>query len=197
MTAEIKAHKRELRATLTAALARVPPQERLARSRQVAARLEGLAPLQAARTVAVYAPLGSEVDAGLAAARLRARGVRVLFPRSVPGERRLVFSACAPEELVRGPLGALEPRPGEPEVRLAEVDAFLLPGLGFSSDGLRLGRGGGYYDMALQQAPRAARIGLCFDLQLVPSLPHEPHDAPLDALVTESRTFLFQRSHPT
>jgi 5-formyltetrahydrofolate cyclo-ligase len=197
MSAEIKARKRELRATLTASLARLSPVDRLARSTRIAERLAALPLLEAARTVAVYAPLGSEADAGLAAARLRGRGIRILYPRSEPGQRRLVFCACEPAALVRGPLGALEPLAGEPEVRLAEVDAFVLPGLAFSQDGLRLGRGGGYYDVTLQQAPQAARVGLAFDLQVLEALPHEPHDAALDAVVTESRTLLFLRSRPT
>jgi 5-formyltetrahydrofolate cyclo-ligase len=41
--------------------------------------------------------------------------------------------------------------------------------------------------------PRATRIGIAFDAQVVPSLPREPHDAPLDAVVTESRLLTFAR----
>ena len=41
--------------------------------------------------------------------------------------------------------------------------------------------------------PRASRVALAFDAQVVPSLPREPHDARLDAIVTESRTLLFSR----
>jgi 5-formyltetrahydrofolate cyclo-ligase len=41
--------------------------------------------------------------------------------------------------------------------------------------------------------PRAARIGLAFDRQIVPALPREPHDAQLDAVVSETRTLLFPR----
>jgi 5-formyltetrahydrofolate cyclo-ligase len=197
MTAELKARKRELRAALTAARSRITPAERVTGSARIAERVGDLPLLAEARTVAVYAALGSEVDPGPAAALLRARGVRVLYPRSAPGARRLAFCACPPAGLVAGPLGAAEPPAGTPEVPLAEVDAFLLPGLGFSQDGIRLGRGGGYYDTTLRLAARAARVGLGFDLQLVEALPREPHDAPLDALVTEARVLHFERSHPT
>ena len=58
----------------------------------------------------------------------------------------------------------------------------------------RLGRGGGYYDVTLKQAARAARVGAGYDLQLRPTLPRDPHDVPLDAIVTESRTLTFARS---
>lgn len=194
MSAETKAAKRELRSELIAARARLSQEERFARSQQAAERVDASPLLAGARVVALYAALGTEVDPGALVRRLQARAVRCLFPRSVAGERRLVFCACEPWELVRGPLGAAEPPAGAREVELADVDAFVMPGVGFSEDGLRLGRGGGYYDVTLKQAPRAARIGLGFELQLRPSLPRDPHDVPLDAVVTEARTLLFPRS---
>jgi 5-formyltetrahydrofolate cyclo-ligase len=194
MTAETKARKRELRSELIAARARLSQEERFVRSQQVAERLDGLPVLAGARVVALYAPLGTEVDAGAIFRRLQGRGVRCLFPRSVAGERRLVFCPCEPWELLRGPLGAAEPPAAAREVPLTDIDAFVIPGVGFSEDGLRLGRGGGYYDVTLKQALRAARLGVGFDLQVRRTLPREPHDVPLDAVVTETRTLLFPRS---
>jgi 5-formyltetrahydrofolate cyclo-ligase len=122
--------------------------------------------------------------------------VRLVFPRSIPGERRLAFARAAPGALVRGPLGALEPPPGAPEVALDEIECVLVPGVAFSEDGLRLGRGGGYYDATLKHMPRARRVGLAFDAQVLPALPREPHDVPLDAVVTETRTLVFPRESP-
>lgn len=141
--------------------------------------------------VVLYAPLGTEVDALEIARRALARGVSVAFPRAVPGERRLSFARCAPEELVRGPFGAAEPPVGAPEIPSEEVGCVVVPGVAFSQDGLRLGRGGGHYDATLGAMPRAARVGVAYEAQLVPELPREPHDAPLDALVTEARTLVF------
>lgn len=196
MTADLKAQKRALRSELIAARARLDLEERFQRSQRIADRLDALERFSAARTVALYAPLGTEVDSGVVARRVAARGGRVLYPRTVPGERRLVFCSCEPFELVKGPLGAGEPPPGAREVELADVDCFVVPGVGFSEDGLRLGRGGGYYDVTLRQAPRAFRVGVAFDLQLRPALPREPHDAPLDAVVTDARTLRFAREVP-
>jgi 5-formyltetrahydrofolate cyclo-ligase len=60
--------------------------------------------------------------------------------------------------------------------------------VGFDAALRRLGRGGGYYDATLAGlARRVTRIGLCFECQLVPALPEEPHDAPLDLVATEDR----------
>jgi 5-formyltetrahydrofolate cyclo-ligase len=66
-------------------------------------------------------------------------------------------------------------------------DLILVPGLGFTRDGRRLGRGGGFYDRLLAASSfRAFTMGVGFDVQLVPALPVEPHDRRLDAIATES-----------
>jgi len=193
MTPDLKARKRELRSELIAARARLGAAERQAASRAITARLAALEPFRTAETVALYAPLGTEVDATPMAHAVLARGGRVVFPRSVPGQRSMAFCACAPEALVRGPFGAGEPPPGAREVALSEIACFVIPGIGFSRDGLRLGRGGGHYDVTLKQALAAFRVGVAFDLQLRPELPREPHDVALDAIVTEHDTLLIPR----
>ena len=185
--------KRALRAELAALRARLAPAERAARSLAVADRIEGLEPFRAARTVAAYAALGAEVDPARIVARAAARGVRLVYPRATGRERALAFAACPPGDLVRGPHGALEPPAAAPVVALDEVDCVLMPGVAFSEDGLRLGRGGGHFDATLARMPRALRVGLAFDVQVVPSLPREPHDAALDALVTDVRLLRFAR----
>jgi 5-formyltetrahydrofolate cyclo-ligase len=186
--------KRALRAEIIVARTRIDPDARRARSLAIAERVEQLPMFRDARAIAVYAPLGAEVDPTELARRALARGARVLFPRAVLGaERRLAFAPAYPDALVPGPLGALEPPPGAPETPPGEIDCVVVPGVAFSEDGLRLGRGGGYYDAALERMPRAARIGVAFDLQIVATLPREPHDAALDAVVSESRTLLFER----
>jgi 5-formyltetrahydrofolate cyclo-ligase len=193
MPPDSKALKRELRAVLIAARARLGAAERLAASEAIAGRLAGLESCRSAATVGLYASLGTEVDSAPISRAVQARGGRVAFPRTVPGQRRLVFCACRPEELVRGPLGAGEPPPGAREVPLSEIACFVIPGVGFSRDGLRLGRGGGYYDVTLKEVPEAARLGVGFALQVVAALPREPHDVPLDAIVTEHETLLIPR----
>lgn len=190
---EVVDAKRALRAAVLAARGRLDPSARAQASTAVVARLEALDLVRGARTLAVYAPLGSEVDVLELARRLAGRGVRVLFPRVVRGERRMRLAACAPEDLVPGPLGALEPPAAAPSVEAGEVDCALVPGLAFSLDGHRLGRGGGHYDATLASLPRAARIGVAFEAQVVPAIPREPHDVTLDALVTEARALRFVR----
>jgi 5-formyltetrahydrofolate cyclo-ligase len=186
--------KRALRAELIQVRARLSREERAERSLGVAERAAAVAELMAARTVALYAPLNTEVDPSEIGRRLLAAHARVVYPRVQASGRILAFAECDPPALVRGALGALEPPAGARAVELADLDAVLMPGVAFSLDGLRLGRGGGYYDATLKLIPtRALRIGLGFDVQVVPSLPREPHDVPLDLVVTDARTLRFAR----
>jgi 5-formyltetrahydrofolate cyclo-ligase len=67
-----------------------------------------------------------------------------------------------------------------------EVDAALVPGLGWDRSGGRIGRGAGYYDRLFADPEwRGFRCGLFFAAQEADVLPTDPWDAPLDAVVTE------------
>ncbi len=184
--------KRALRSELIAVRARLSQDDRAQRSRAIAERVESLDAFRTARTIALYSPLGTEVDSQPIAQRARALGARVVFPRVVAGDRRLAFARCDFGDLVRGPLGANEPPEGAPEVPRDEITCVVLPAIAFSVEGRRLGRGGGYYDATLRDMA-AARIGVAYDVQIIPTLPIETHDATLDAVVTDARTLLFQR----
>ncbi len=184
--------KRALRSELIARRARLSPEERAARSQAIADRIDEVAAFRDAKVVGLYAALGTEVDPAEIARRAIARGVRVAYPRA-GHDRLLAFAVCTPADLVRGPLGAAEPPARAHALDPRELDCIVMPGVAFSEDGLRLGRGGGYYDATLRALPRVARVGLAFDVQLVPTLPCEPHDAPMDAVVTDARVLSFRR----
>jgi 5-formyltetrahydrofolate cyclo-ligase len=181
--------KRALRSTLIAERARLSPVERADRSRLIAERAARLPLVEEASVVALYAPLGTEVDA-LELARLLGP-VRTVYPRAVPGSRRLEFARCAPRDLVRGALGAREPPASAAAVDLDSIACVVMPGIGFSAAGYRLGRGGGYYDSTVRDMPGARRVALAFDLQLLDEIPVESHDIRMDAIVTELRTLTF------
>jgi 5-formyltetrahydrofolate cyclo-ligase len=67
-----------------------------------------------------------------------------------------------------------------------QFDLIVAPCLGFDDELYRLGLGAGFYDRFLANQAKALKIGLCFAAGLVkPGLPHEPHDIPLDKIITE------------
>ena len=88
--------------------------------------------------------------------------------------------------LVPDPYGAMQP-PADAED--AQVDVAIVPLLGFTLTGQRLGQGGGHYDRLLEAQPDLVAIGLAWDCQLVDALPIEPHDRPLHAVVTPTRFY--------
>ena len=180
--------KQQLREAMVAARLRLSPAERTERSRAAAARLVALPTFEHARTVALYAPLGSEVDTSDVAAAARAAGKRTVYPRLVEGRHALAWAACAPEQLAEGPLRSREPPPGCAAVPASEIDLVVVPGLAFDARGRRLGRGRGHYDATLAALPTsAARVGLAYEIQIVDAVPDEEHDQPLHAVVTEAR----------
>lgn len=137
------------------------------------------------KTVAVFSALPGEPD--LAELVARHPDHRWVYPK-VDGHHLTFHAVKNPAlELAPGAFGIPEPIPSLAEVAIAEIDAFLCPGLAFDSRGGRLGRGRGFYDRMLAQArPDALRIGVCFPNQIVPDTFPEPHDIHMDAVITEN-----------
>ena len=84
------------------------------------------------------------------------------------------------------PYGGLQPLASAP---LLDPAALVVPLVGFTADGGRLGQGGGHYDRWLGDHPAVDAIGLAWDVQQVDELPLEPHDRPLAAVVTPTRIY--------
>src|SRR5215204_6804309 len=91
-----------------------------------------------------------------------------------------------PPQLVRGEFGILEPSRECPVGELNKLDLALVPGIGFSLNGWRLGRGKGYFDRMLSEV-RGWKCGVAFDWQVTVEIPTEPHDIRLDSIVTPTR----------
>ena len=74
---------------------------------------------------------------------------------------------------------------------LKEADLIVIPALAASVDGTRLGQGGGWYDRALMhRSPTTPVVAVIFDDEVVEAglIPAEPHDVPVDAIVTPTQT---------
>jgi 5-formyltetrahydrofolate cyclo-ligase len=92
----------------------------------------------------------------------------------------------ADSDLAVGPFGQLQP---EASAEPLAPEVLFVPLVGFTADGARLGQGGGHYDRWLAEHPATLTIGLAWDVQLCDALPTEPHDMPLDAVVTPTRIY--------
>ena len=119
------------------------------------------------------------------------RGKRLVCPRVDRAARclRLFQIKDIETDFRRGTLGIPEPRKTCPRVDPDEVDWVLVPGLAFDARCYRLGRGAGHYDRLLPTLRHdVPRWALALDGQWVDELPVEPHDVPLDGIVSPSRT---------
>jgi 5-formyltetrahydrofolate cyclo-ligase len=184
-----------LRRTVLARRDALAPHEREIASGRIAERVNDLLSTADCRTVAIYAPKGSEVSTWLIDEHVRATGGRVVYPRVVDHVRVLEFHETVPEQLVTGRFGLHEPRADWRNiVGLIEIQAFIVPGLAFDRRGGRLGWGRGHYDATLVAAsPKALRIGIAFDTQLIDSVARDAHDVDLSHVVTESATYEVSR----
>lgn len=105
-------------------------------------------------------------------------GKQIAFPRT-EGQR---MTFLVGEKMISRAYGLIEPEGGPPA---PPPDLILVPGLAFTRDGRRLGRGGGFYDRWLATQSGIPTLGICFSCQLVDALPIEMHDVRLDAILTE------------
>lgn len=160
-------------------------------SMRIAERVNELLSIANCRTVALYAPKGSEVETWLIDEHVRATGGRVVYPRVLDHTRELEFHEVVPEQLVAARFGLREPRADWRNlVGLVEIAAFVVPGIAFDRRGGRLGWGHGHYDATLAAAPATAlRIGVAYDTQLIDVVMRDPHDIDLSHVVTESATY--------
>ena len=165
--------------------------ERLTRSRHVWERVITLPYYQQARLVLGYMAYDHEVLTDGLIRQAIASGKQIVLPLVQADRQQLALYAIADLEcdVAPGYRGILEPQPQRTRAVAPEaLDLALVPGVAFDLRGGRLGFGAGFYDRLLSRLRRdIPTVGMAFDLQVIPRLPHQPHDVMLDAIVTERR----------
>lgn len=81
-------------------------------------------------------------------------------------------------------MGILAPLPKLPIIPPQQMDIIIVPGVGFTLSGKRLGYGGGYYDRYLPMCTRARVLALAFPEQIENTLPTDEHDFPIPSVLT-------------
>jgi len=181
--------KARLRQELIARRDALPEGERVRIATALTAAIARLPEYVAARSVLATMSIGSEWSTRAFLDRARDDGKVLVLPRITARPRRLQLHAV--EDLDRHLLPGIwsipEPDPRRcPETQLADVDFALVPALAVDRARFRLGYGAGYFDRLL-----AGRAGRPFCVTALPSafviesLPHEPHDVPVDLVLDE------------
>ncbi|MCB2116746.1 MAG: 5-formyltetrahydrofolate cyclo-ligase [Rhodobacteraceae bacterium] len=136
------------------------------------------------RVFSAYWPIKGEPDLRPLMDELDASGVTVALPIVETKAAPLTFRRWTPEtKMVRGDWNIPVPPPDAPEVT---PDIALAPLVGWTTESYRLGYGGGYFDRTLAALkPRPFVIGIGFESARLQTIFPQPHDIPLDLILTE------------
>jgi 5-formyltetrahydrofolate cyclo-ligase len=162
MTPNPTAEKAALRAEMIRQLRQVTAEDRQALSEEICERVLEMTEWNEARNIVLFSPLPSEP---------------LITPLKLDCDARKVSCSNVPQ-------GARS----EADLHLPEtIDLILVPGLAFSKDGHRLGRGGGFFDRLLAgRAAQAYKLAICFSFQVLDSVPVQEHDIVMNVVMTET-----------
>jgi 5-formyltetrahydrofolate cyclo-ligase len=157
-------------------------------SARIVACLLAMERISRARSAMLYLPAKGEVDTWPLLEHFWSRGGEVLLPRCRRGSPGIMdaIAVASRADLAPGRFGLTEPRADLPRrVPAPAPEIVLVPALAFDRNGNRLGFGGGYYDRFLPTlAGGPWLVGLAYAFQLLDSVPVEPWDCPVHAVVT-------------
>jgi 5-formyltetrahydrofolate cyclo-ligase len=181
--ADLAQWRKSMRAELIARRRAVPLPVRRDWELSISLQLLRCLPLREGMTIGFCWPYQGEYDARPLLRQLRGRGLRCALPVVVQRAQPLIFRHWEPGvEMKKGPLGISYPASS----RQVDPDILLIPLVGFGRAGDRLGYGGGYFDRTLASyAQRPLCIGIGFEILRIESTYPQPHDVPMDAIVTE------------
>ena len=173
--------KPELRREIRRRKAACSPEQLQQLSAEVTRRLLSTPRWQQSRTLLLYHSLPDEVSTSALIQSAVEQGKRVLLP-VVVGDDLELREYCGQGCLAEGAFHIQEPQ-GEAFEDYPAIDLAVIPGVAFSPEGARLGRGRGYYDRLLPRLSAAHKCGICWPFQLLPELPTEPHDVRMDEVI--------------
>ena len=181
--ADVYAWRKSERRRLLAAREAVTPEQHSEWRARIDSHLQRSFPGLVHGVVAFCWPYRGEYDVRHFAAQLRRLGATTALPVVVAPGQPLAFRKWYPGvKMADGPLGI--PYPDHSEA--LTPNHVLLPVLGWDAAGYRLGYGGAFFDRTLAaMARRPLVIGLGYELQYLPTIHPQPHDIPLDFIVTE------------
>jgi 5-formyltetrahydrofolate cyclo-ligase len=161
--------------------------DRKAKSAVACANIIASPEFSAARVVMLFLSMSHEVDTAALALRCWQTGKTVAVPKVSWNQRRMLpveITSLQTSMTTSGP-GVREPVSGQP-IPINLIDLVIVPGLGFTSDGYRIGRGMGFYDRFLAQPDFIGlSCGMAFEEQIIERVPVLDHDMPLSMLCTD------------
>lgn len=181
--------KSELRTKIKNLKVMLDEAEQVSAASRVFERLESSAAFQMAEKILLYHSLPDELDTRRFLSKWK--DLKKFFLPRVNG----VNLELLPYDETSLEIGSfyIEEPTGDDIHPVEEIEVIIVPGVAFDRKGRRLGRGKGFYDRLLETA-KATKIGIGYEFQLVDELPSEPHDIPMDMVITEYSTIIVKKS---
>lgn len=183
--------KEALRRQALGARRLIDPAVRAAHARRLCAFHEALGPVDGL-CVSAFLPIRDEIDPRPLMDLLERSGARLALPDIVDGQTIVFRSYASGDALREGGFKTMAPMP---DAAIVDPDMMLMPLAAFDGRGNRIGYGGGYYDRAIARLHgkglRPRLVGLAFACQQVPAFEPEPHDVPLNGVLTENGLTIF------
>ena len=179
---DVRQWRKAERARLLALREAMAADERRAHNETITRRLIDGFPQLAGMTVGFYWPLRGEFDARVAMLHFRKLGARTALPVVVQKGAPLQFRLWWPGAPTTVGVYDLP----VPETEVVVPQALLMPPIGFDAQCYRLGYGGGFFDRTLAaMSPQPLKIGVAFELSRMATIRPQPHDIPMDLVITE------------
>ena len=139
---------------------------------------------QEAKVIATYLSFPHEFQTQELIDQALRDGKKVLIPKTYP-KGRMDFVVYDPQQLVKTSFGLLEPQGDLEVVDASQIDLIHVPGLAFTTEGYRIGYGGGYYDRYLEYFS-GHTLSTIYPCQIQDFIP-ENHDIPVQEVLIDER----------
>jgi 5-formyltetrahydrofolate cyclo-ligase len=158
----------------------------LSNSKAVTDKILNLPQYKAAEKVFIFCSINREIDTKFIIQDALANNKIIALPK-VDNNEMIFHKVKGFDELNDGFFGVREPSIFSPIVKYTENSIVIVPGVAFDNNLNRLGYGGGYYDRFFHKNPKAFKVAIAHDFQILDSIKVDDHDVKVDMLVTEKR----------
>jgi len=161
------------------------PDKKGRKDQKIVQKIARLSLFKKAKKIAFYLPIHGEVDLTALFTKFHQTKTFVL-----PRMKNKTIDLHIIKNLThtaKGKFNIQEPHKHLPTLKPQDLDLILTAGVAFSPDGHRIGYGKGFYDRLLKKTV-CPKIGIAYGFQIVKNILGEPHDVPMDMIITEEKT---------
>ena len=178
---DVAARKTELRKEIVDLKKQISTEQKQQEARAVFSKVETLSEFKSAENILLYWSTSDELSTHEIIEKWSNRK-QIILP-TIVGDKLILKPYMPGQNMKKGALGIWEP--DTVDTFTENIDLMIIPGIAFDSDKNRLGRGKAFYDRFLANKS-LVKIGVGFDLQLLPRIPSEKSDIKMDKVITAS-----------